>query len=322
MTIKFGAAAWPFQWGPPYEQCIRRIAALGFEATELIAWNERYIDEYYTKDVVARLRTELAQSGLVLSQFVYTPKGLAHPDPAIRESAIASWQKAVSVAAEFGTGLICAVSDGPFSFGRDIVPYITDRHFSQTFETRGIGRGLDWSGNYAAYVEALGRCADICARAGLVMTLEPHPARYVANHDGALRLLGDVGSAALGINFDPSHTYPAGDFPDVSIYRLGSHVRHVHVSDNDGTSNVHWRPGKGKIGWSGVFGALHDIGYDGVVSIELEHVPGAANGEVDDPPGGPAATASDAFVDETMAGLGYLKAEYAAAIERRRGNGF
>ena len=55
------------------------------------------------------------------------------------------------------------------------------------------------------------------------MTVEPHPGRYLANHDGALRLLEHVDSPAMGINFDPWHTFPIGDYPNISVYRLETH---------------------------------------------------------------------------------------------------
>ena len=35
--MQFGASIWPFQWEPPYEEALRRIARLGFRAVELIA---------------------------------------------------------------------------------------------------------------------------------------------------------------------------------------------------------------------------------------------------------------------------------------------
>ena len=46
--MKFGACIWPFQWEPPYETTIRRIAGLGFRAVELIAWDRQALDDYYT----------------------------------------------------------------------------------------------------------------------------------------------------------------------------------------------------------------------------------------------------------------------------------
>ena len=43
--MKFGASIWPFQWDPPYEDGISRIASLGFEAVELIGWNRKLLQE-------------------------------------------------------------------------------------------------------------------------------------------------------------------------------------------------------------------------------------------------------------------------------------
>ena len=169
-------------------------------------------------------------------------------------------------------------------------------------------RNVDWDKNYDDYVEALKKCAQICADKGVTMTVEPHPARYLANTDGALRLLEHVGSSAMGINFDPSHTFPVGDFPNISVYRLGKHIKHLHVSDNDGVTNVHWRPGQGKIDWLAMFQALKDVGYDVTVSVELEDVPGASRGPNSNAPGVYRnVTATDEFVAETVAGADYLK---------------
>ena len=66
------------------------------------------------------------------------------------------------------------------------------------------------------------------------------------------------GHQALGVNLDPSHTFPVGELPDVTIYRLNKHVLHCDFSDNDGTTNVHWRPGKGKIDWERALRALKE----------------------------------------------------------------
>jgi sugar phosphate isomerase/epimerase len=70
-----------------------------------------------------------------------------------------------------------------------------------------------------------------------------------------------------------------GEMPQMVIYEVGARVFHTHFSDNDGTSNAHWRPGKGKIDWQGVLQALQAVGYEGVLSIELEDVPGTGRSE-------------------------------------------
>lgn len=307
--MKFGASSWPFQWEPPYEDCIKRVASLGFKAIELIGWNKDYLHDYYTPQKIADLKSCLDSEGLMISQFVHTPHDLSHPDESKRLEAIGNWERAVEIGAELGSKLINMVSTHPFAM-RDTVeiPRITTKPLVQIYATRNTPIGADWERNWQDYVEALRACADACAAANTIMTIEPHPGRYLANHDGALRLLEHVQSAAMGINFDPSHTFPMGDFPNITVYRLNKHIKHLHVSDNDGVTNVHWRPGEGKIDWKAMFVALKEVGYDGVVSIELEDVPGVSRGPNSNAPGVYRnVTATDEFVAETVAAMTYLK---------------
>ena len=78
--MKFGASVWPFTWDTPYDVGIRRIAKLGFKAIELIAWDREALDSYYTPATIKHLRGLLADEGLLLSEFVSTPRGMASPD--------------------------------------------------------------------------------------------------------------------------------------------------------------------------------------------------------------------------------------------------
>jgi len=307
--MRFGASCWPFQWEPPYEDAIRRVAGVGFKAIELIAWNKDYLDNYWTKSKIADIKAALENSGIGLSQFVHTPHDLSSADNAKRDAALEDWKKAVGVGAELGSPIINMVSSHPFAM-RDAeeMPRITTKPLVQKYATRNVPRGVDWDQNFHDYVEALRACAEICAAAGVKMSVEPHPGRYLANHDGALRLLEHVNHPAMGINFDPSHTFPIGDFPNITVYRLNKHIIHLHCSDNDGVTNVHWRPGMGKIDWVAMFQALKDIGYDGTVSIELEDVPGVSRGARSTAPGVfRNITATEEFVAETVAGMNYLK---------------
>ena len=307
--MKFGASSWPFQWEPPYEDCIKRVSKLGFSAIELIGWNTTYLNEYYTTQKIAELKSCLDGEGLMISQFVSTPHDLSHADKTKRDAAVDHWKRTVEVGTALGAKIINMVSTHPFAM-RDTVeiPRITTKPLVQQFATRDVPRGVDWDQNWRDYVEAMKACAKVCEDAGVMMSVEPHPGRYLANTDGALRLLEHVDSPAMGINFDPSHTFPVGDFPNLSVYRLGKRIIHLHVSDNDGVTNVHWRPGEGKIDWRAMFQALKDVGYDGVVSMELEDVPGVSRGPNSNAPGVYRnITATEEFVAETVAGMNYLK---------------
>jgi sugar phosphate isomerase/epimerase len=301
--MRFGASVWPWRWDAPYDKAIARIGDAGFRATELIAWKRSALDDYYTPATIATLRSVLADKDMVLSQFVVDNRGAASGDHAVRDAAIEMFKKGVDVGAELGAQIINTVTHLPFEIQ---FPYITDRPHMQTF-SKAVDSGLDWERNWHEYVETLKECAAYAQAAGVKYSLEPHPFRYGANTEGLLRLLEAVDSPALGVNLDPSHLFPIGDLPHIAIYRLAPHILHCHFSDNDGETNVHWRPGMGKIDWSHVLLALKDTDFAGVVSLEFEDVPGVSRG-VADVPGvyKGDADATEEFESEYKTALAYL----------------
>lgn len=272
--MKFGASIWPWRWEPPYEATLSRIAKAGFKAVELIAWNREALDTYYTPGKIRELRDCIASEGLELSEFVSTPKGMSSPDKKERDAAVEHFKRGCEVGVELGTKMVNSVSSHPFDIK---FPWITDRPHVQVFHV-DLPSGVDWTQNYEDYVDSVRRCCDIAEQAGLRWALEPHPFRYVANASGMLRLIEHVKSPALGMNLDPSHLFPCGEFPEVVVYQLGDRIFHCHFSDNDGETNSHWRPGKGKIDWEALMLALRQVGFNGVISIELEDVPGVSRG--------------------------------------------
>lgn len=268
--MKFGASIWPFQWEPPYEETLERIARMGFKAVELIAWNRETLDTYYTPQTIKQLRQALANQGLELSEFVSTPHGMASPHAAERDGAVEHFKRLVEVGVELGTGLVNSVSPTPFELP---FPRLTLKHVYQEWTT-DFDPTLNWAQNWDDYVGVVRRFCDICEDAGVKYALEPHPYRWMRNSASMMRLIDHVNSPALGMNFDPSHLFPMGEMVQMVVYEVGERIFHTHFSDNDGTSNAHWRPGKGKIDWKGVMQALKAVGYNGVISIELEDVPG------------------------------------------------
>lgn len=270
--MKFGTTVWTYQWRPPYEDALRRIAGLGFRAVELIAWNREALENYYTPDRIKSLRSLMADLGLTLSEFVSTPPGMSSPDANARDQAVEYCKRLVEVAVALGAPLVNGVAPYPFNLS---FPRITEKHLAQEWTTE-FPPGLDWRRNWDDYVGVMRRCCAICEEAGVRFALESHPYRWMRNAASMMRLMDHVGSPALGMNFDPSHLFPMGEMVEMVVYEVGDRIFHTHFSDNDGTSNAHWRPGKGKINWKGVLQALHEVGYNNVLSIELEDVPGVA----------------------------------------------
>jgi sugar phosphate isomerase/epimerase len=294
--MRFSAPVWPFQWNPPYADAIRRIAALGFQQVELIAWNRAALAEYYTPSQVRELRALLDDLGLSVSEFVSTAAGMASPERAQQDQCVEHFRRMCDTAHALGTTIVNTVSPAPFELR---TPPLKQLPITQLW-TAEIPEGLDWQRGWEEFVATVRRVVSVVEEAGLRYAMEPHPYRYVSSAAGMLRLIDHVPSPALGMNFDPSHLFPCGDLPQLSVYQLGGRIFHCHFSDNDAVTNAHWRPGAGKIDWHAVLKALRDTGYDGAISIELEDVPGVA--------GGPRPTATPEFDTEMKLSLEYLEA--------------
>jgi len=301
--VRFGASVWPWKWDEPYDGAVRRIGRAGFRAVELIAWDDTSFTEYYTDSTVRSLRNVLDDEGMLLSQFVVKTPELTSPDPTRRTAALELFKRGVDKAVALGSPIINTVVHYPFAMP---YPALMDRPHMQTF-SREVPGDLDWARNWHEYIDALRECAKAAEDGGISYSLEPHPFRYGANTEGLLRILEAVDSPALGVNLDPSHLFPVGDLPHIAVYRLGNRVLHCHFSDNDGETNVHWRPGQGKIDWLHLLRALAETGFDGVISLEFEDVPGVSRGSRDDHGayhGNVEATAE--FEDEYRIALAYL----------------
>lgn len=270
--MKFGASIWPWKWDAPYDKAIQRLGGIGFRATELISWDNDIFENYYTPETIKLLRSTLDGEGMELSQFVVKNEYLASQDEKQRAAAIDTFKRGVDKGVELGTNVINTVVHYPFAIH---YPAIIERPHVQMF-TVDMPANLPWKKNWDEYVSAIRECAEYAGSAGVKYSLEPHPFRYGANTEGLVRLLEAVDSPHLGINFDPSHLFAVGDVPHVSVYRFEGKVLHCHFSDNDGSTNVHWRPGKGKIDWESILLSLKDTGFDGVISLEFEDIPGVS----------------------------------------------
>src|ERR1700736_2965061 len=132
--MRFGAPVWPFQWEPPYGDAIRRMAARGCKAVELIAWNRETLDSYYTPAEIGNLKSVLDGEGVALSQFVSTPLGLSHPEAGQRDAAVDHFRRTVEVRAALGAPIVDRVSGWPVALrqGRDF-PRIVTKPLVQSF---------------------------------------------------------------------------------------------------------------------------------------------------------------------------------------------
>ena len=220
----------------PLADEFRRIAAAGFDYVDLTleppgAWP-------VVSDEVRSLVAE-AGLGVVGHTAWYLP--VASPFPALRAAARGAFVEAVEVFAAIGATHVTLHPDPV---------------------TRSYPRDEAVAGN----VEAVGELARAAAERGLTLVVE-----NMGRSFGTVAELAPLLDADRAVRFhlDIGHAHLAGSRTDELLAAFGDRLAHVHVSDNFGLDDLHLPLGAGSIVWDHVVEALHRVGYDGTVTLEV-----------------------------------------------------
>jgi len=268
----FGSTIWAFEWNPPFDKALRRLASVGCKGFELVAWSPDKLD-YYSPATITELQSIAAGEGLTLTNFFFNLPFDCAAGAASSRADTDAFRRACDVVAALGSPIVTTMT--PYPFNADVRP-IMQRPTAQEWSAK-VEPHWNWTAEYDAVVEGFAKAAEHAAAVGLRVAIEPHPYRWVSSGQGAMRLIERTGAPNLGLNFDPSHLFPAGDMPHYVVLALGERIYNTHFSDNEGHTNAHWRPGRGKIDWVAIFAALKAINYVGPITLELEDAPGASH---------------------------------------------
>ncbi len=195
--------------GVDFQQAIDAIKELGFDALELCSipgmGEHLFIDQpdSYYEDVKAAI----AERGLIL-------ESVGASTSLVDEAGRARFKKAIEAAAKVGA------------------PYITS----------GSGGQLGDEQSFKAAVAAINEVAEVGKANGVKISIKPHVGAAVYNKDSALRMLQEVDTEWVGINFDPTHVYREGDDPIEAMMALKDHIFTARIRDTGA------KPGERPIG--------------------------------------------------------------------------
>lgn len=121
-------------------------------------------------------------------------------------------------------------------------------------------------------VENFQELGEYAAHLGLEIAneLAPYENAILNSVNKIVEFLKDVNHPAVKVNVDISHFDFSGAQPE-DILKIKDKVIHAHISDHDGKHGTMLPPGRGVINFEPYLKALKSIGYDGTVSVELEH---------------------------------------------------
>lgn len=251
-------------------KAIREMKAMGFDAVELEGVREPNLLE--VSDRRGELGHFCRELGLEVMNFCPVLPDLVSLNRTRRRKAQALFRTGAELADFFGSAFVQIDSfTAPLHF-RGAKPYSTTVRFDQKFEVR-IPKGFEWRDQWDALTESAGYCKKIANRLGLTLLLEPRVGELVSNTEGMLRLMDAIGPKGFGVVLDTGHQNGQKELLPLSVMKLGTSIKYVHASDNDGRTQAHQAIGDGTIDWPGLFDALNRVGFDGWVGVDVGRVP-------------------------------------------------
>jgi sugar phosphate isomerase/epimerase len=261
-VLKLGTCLYNFIWDNDLPGAIRRAAAHGLTALEVMATPPQLDARAFDgrqRDELLRVMDDTG-TRIVSVNPTFIDLNLASRNDTFRRESVIEVKACIDVAAALGAEIVVV---GP---GRRH-PLVLDP--------------LEMSDRLAH--PAIRECIDYAASKGVIYGFENITSLYMVRSDEIAAFVDEVDNPYCRAVYDAANARYAED-PVEAVRVLGDRICHVHLSDSDGTVPAHWPIGRGDVDFGGIADALREIGYTGWSFLEttwMEDPDGAIRGSVE-----------------------------------------
>lgn len=240
------------------EEAVRTIASIGYAGVEIMADAPHMRPDRFSDADARDLRKLIESLGLVVSNvnaftgFCFPAGDTYHPtwveaDASLRKKRIDHTLRAIELTAAIGGKHISLQPAGPY-----------------------MGRDIDEL--YKLFADGIAACIDKAKQCGVTLGVEPEPGLLIERSDQYDRLKQGffADEDIVRMNADLGHLYCVREDPAAVLKSHTPQIRHVHIEDIiDERVHQHLVPGEGAMDFPRIFNTLDEIGYRGMVTVEL-----------------------------------------------------
>jgi sugar phosphate isomerase/epimerase len=248
------------------QDSIKEIAKIGYRGVEILCDTPHaYPAADFGEDGKAQsLKDAISSCGVQISNLnaftLYAVGDVYHPswienDKQSRQTRIQHTIDCIRLARKIGARNLSTEPGGPMPASSSSSP-----SSSSSANTRQLEK---------VFLDGLKKATEVAEREGVMVLVEPEPGLLIENSSQFKRLVKNVNSDYIGLNFDIGHFYCVNEDPAKLVYELADYIEHFHLADIENRVHNHLIPGRGEIDFRPVFAAMDDIGYDGFVTVEL-----------------------------------------------------
>jgi sugar phosphate isomerase/epimerase len=264
-----------FRYGYPHGvedalQSLAEVRKLGFRYFEMEGLGPKLLKDLWARR--QQLLETAAENGIHVHNFCVVDPDLVSLDKSRRSRALERFAMGADLAQALGTETLHLASYAPPVRYLSEKPYQLSAKGGYRFanQTRiRLPRGFDWDEVWAALVESCRHCADVAARNGRTVIMEPRVGETVCSVDSLLRLIEHVDRPNFKANFDTGHFAAQRENVVLALAKLRGRFANIHISDNNPVNTEHLPIGDGVIDWEEFFRVLKDMNYDGYLGLDL-----------------------------------------------------
>lgn len=221
---------------PVLDACKR----MGFDAVEIVPFD---VERFPAKKV----RQAASDLGLVVNTGFGMPVecNTISPDPAVRRKGVELSKRLIDLSHEAGAQIFTGAI------------YCGWGYLSGRMRTSDEWR---WG------VDSTREAAEYARQSGLVIGIEPlnrFESHFINVARDAVRFIEDVGLPNVKVHLDTFHMIREEDDMARAVRDSRGHLGYIHACENQ-----RGIPGTGLVPWRPFFQALHEVGYDGCITIE------------------------------------------------------
>ena len=240
MKIGISAFAWTARFTDTHLKLLPEIKSMGFSALEVPMFNPEAL-------ATERIRDAFEENDLECTVCAILPKPYnpISPNQKIRSESTDHLIRCVRASAVMGSKIIGGPLFAPIGYLPKHRP--TEREWS-------------WA------VEAFQRLENVLESNDMTLSIEPvnrSETFFLRTAQEAKHLCERIGNQRIGVTVDTFHANIEERNIPAAICSLGTHLRHVHMSEND-----RGPLGFGHVPFGEIIQALRQIGYDGYLTIE------------------------------------------------------
>ncbi|MGA2059011.1 MAG: sugar phosphate isomerase/epimerase family protein [Thermoguttaceae bacterium] len=241
------------------EECIARIADLGYQGLELLADAPHAWPVDLSADKKRAIRECINRNGLAISNVngfmmnaiadprnPYWHPSWIEPDRDYRAIRREHTKRVLRLAKELEAPSMQTEPGGPLA--RD--------------ESRRAATDI--------FYDEIMPCVELAEDLEVFLLIEPEPGLLIETFEQYLEFADRLDSPWVGLNFDIGHAFCMGQDPQNWIAPMAPHTKHYHIEDiADTRKHAHLIPGRGAIDFPAVLSEIVKSSYKGWVTVEL-----------------------------------------------------